>query len=212
MPDASRAETSCHSSPFLLARSRSGLCGLVLSSWDTTHLYSSLEVLRASAEQVHFQVLGRAARHASLSLSPVTNCCTSHLKANPCHSASGKPRRDFWGFGVSTSCPADESYQEKITLFLEFCNLNWHVVSLCVLSTVGYAHKLATHFFNYFFLFDPEPGCDLCIPLIGVPQQYARDQSFPFSSKTNKQPTKHLKPSRLLPASKKTSSQDTAKI
>lgn len=124
MPDASRAETSCHSSPFLLARSRSGLCGLVLSSWDTTHLYSSLEVLRASAEQVHFQVLGRAARHASLSLSPVTNCCTSHLKANPCHSASGKPRRDFWGFGVSTSCPADESYQEKITLFLEFCNLN----------------------------------------------------------------------------------------
>lgn len=120
---------------------------------------------------------------------------------------------DFHG----TCCPVDKSYQEKITLLLEICNLSWHGVSPWLLSTADYTQKLTSHLFNCVFLSYADPGWDLCVPLIGVSQQYARVPHFLVKKKKAKkqaqtQITKHLKPSRPLPASKETSSQDTAKI
>lgn len=95
------------------------------------------------------------------------------------------PGEILGGLGFhGTCCPVDKLYQEKTT-FLEICNFSWHGVSPWLLSTADYTHKLTSHLFHYVFLFYPDPGWDLCVPLIGA----AVCQSFPFSSK--KKPTKN---------------------
>lgn len=116
------------------------------------------------------------------------------------------PGEILGGLGFhGTCCPVDKSYQEKTTSFLEICNLSWHGVSPWLLSTADYTHKLTSHLFHYVFLFYPDPGWDLCVPLIGVSQQYARVSHF-LVKKTNKKQKTRPNPNNKTSKAQQTSS------
>lgn len=175
MPDASSAEPSCPSPPLLPGTKQLMAAWAGPSSWNMTQpSSSSLDMLCAPAEQPHPPVPDRTSRDV-----PCLLCCSQlqnisrQTHAAPRRSDSGKPGGIEGGFGFHTTCcPVGEPYQEKITLPLDFCNPSWCVASLWLLSTVDYGHKLTPHLFNYFFpfLFFPDPGWDLCVPLIDVSQ------------------------------------------